>query len=303
MNKNLFVKLIAHPRCIVVLQVAPLAGKGKYVMINSIGILGFGNMGEAIAKGVLKTHPDCKIFVYDKSKEKMENIFSSYIEKTQSYKELFTYADTIIFAVKPQDINIVLEEITSSSSASSCSSGKNIISIIAGKPISLFAQKIKTNNICRFMPNIAAQSSSSSTAVSFYKKADEEFKKGAIVIAESIGRAFVIPEKQMAAFTALSGSGIAFVFQFIHALAMGGERAGLSYDDSLKISAEVLKGAYETLKSSGKMPADLVTAVSSPAGTTVKGLSVLEEKAFNSAVADAVLAAFNRAVEIEKLSE
>lgn len=264
-------------------------------MINSIGILGFGNMGEAIAKGITKAHPDCKIFVYDKSKDKTENILPSCkIEKTGSYKELFSSAGTIIFAVKPQDICALLEEITPLCSA------KNIISIIAGKSISFFAQKIKTNNICRFMPNISAQCGHSATAVSFYEKADEEFKSSAILIAQSIGSAFIIPEKQMAAFTALSGSGIAFVFQFIHALAMGGVKSGISYNDSVKISLDVFKGVYETLKTSNKMPMDLVTAVSSPSGTTIEGLALLEERAFNSAAIDAVFASFNRAAEIEK---
>ncbi|MCL2293901.1 MAG: pyrroline-5-carboxylate reductase [Spirochaetes bacterium] len=267
-------------------------------MIKNIGILGFGYMGKAIAKGVTEAHADCNIFVYDKSKQKTENLFSSNIEKTSSCKELFTSANTIIFAVKPQDIDKTLEEINLFSSEIKIF-GKNIISVIAGKSISLLAQKIKTNNICRFMPNIAAQSRYSTTAVSFHEKADEEFKNNAVLIAESIGKAFVIPEKQIAAFTALSGSAIAFVFQFIHALAMGGVKTGISYDDSLKISAEVLKGAYETLKDTGKKPMDLVTAVSSPAGTTIEGLSALEEKAFNSTVIDAVSASFNRAIEIE----
>ncbi|MCL2792741.1 MAG: pyrroline-5-carboxylate reductase [Spirochaetaceae bacterium] len=266
-------------------------------MIKSIGILGFGNMGEAIAKGVVQTHPDCKIFVYDKSEQKMGNIFSPGIEKVGSLKELFTSVHIIILAVKPQDIYTILEEI------SPFSSEKNIISIIAGKSTYFFAQKIRTNNICRFMPNIAAQSRGSSTAVSFYEKADEEFKTSAIIIAESIGNAFVIPEKQMAAFTALSGSGIAFVFQFIHALSMGGVRSGISYNDSVKISASVLKGVYETLENTGKMPMDLLTTVSTPSGITIEGLSALEEKAFNSTVMDAVFAAFNRSVEIETSSD
>ena len=252
-------------------------------------------MGEAIAKGVLKVHPDCTIFAFDKLKEKPEKS-SSKIKKTQSCKELFDYVDTIIFAVKPQDINMVLEE------AAPFSSEKNIISIVAGKPISLFAKKIKSNNICRFMPNIAAQSGRSSTAVSFFEKADEKFKANAISIAESIGTAFIIPEKQMPAFTALSGSGIAFIFQFIHALAMGGVRSGISYDDSLKIALNTFTAAYETLKDTGKKPMDLVTAVASPAGITIEGLSVLEERAFNSAVMDAVYASLDRAVEIEELS-
>jgi len=153
------------------------------------------------------------------------------------------------------------------------------------------------------MPNIAAQRGCSSTAISFYEKADKEFKESAILIAESIGSAFIIPENQMAAFTALSGSGIAFVFQFINALAMGGEKSGIPFDDSIKISASVFKGAYETLINSGKTPMDLVASVSSPSGTTVAGLSVLKEKGFDTTVTDAVFASFNRAVEIEKLSE
>jgi len=266
-------------------------------MIKSIGILGFGNMGEAIAKGIMQTYPDCKIFIYDRSEQKMENSSSYKIEKVRSCKELFTSVDTIILAVKPQDIYIILEDVAP------FSSGKNIISIIAGKSLLFFAQKIKTNNICRFMPNIAAQSKCSSTAVSFYEKADEEFKKSATLIAESIGNAFIIPEKQMAAFTALSGSGIAFVFQFIHALSMGGVKSGISYNDSIKISASVLKGVYETLENTGKMPMDLITAVSTPAGITIEGLSVLEKNAFNATMMDAVSASFARSVEIEKLSE
>ncbi len=266
-------------------------------MSNSIGIIGFGNMGEAITKGIIKADPNCRIFIYDKLQEKIKSGLSSYkIEKSESVKNLFLSADTVIFAVKPQDIDPLLEEIKS------FSSDKNIISIIAGKSISFFAKKIKTNNICRFMPNIAAQSRCSSTALSFYEKADEQFKNKAISIAESIGSTFVISEKQMAAFTSLSGSGIAFVFQFVHALAMGGVRSGISYNDSVKISADILKGAYETLKNTGRMPMDLVTAVSSPSGTTIEGLSILEDKAFNSAVIDAVFSSFNRAVEIEKLS-
>jgi len=266
-------------------------------MLKSIGILGFGNMGEAIAKGIIKTHPDCIVFAYDKSKEKLEKLFPPNIKITQSCKEFFSCVDTIIFAVKPQDISLLLEEIKPFSSR------KKIISIIAGKSISFFAKRIKTNNICRFMPNIAAQSGFSSTAISFYEKAEDSFKTSAMIIAESIGSAFIIPEKQMAAFTALSGSGIAFVFQFIHALAMGGVKTGISYNDSLKISASIFVSAYETLKNTGKMPIDLVTSIASPSGTTIEGLSVLEERAFNSTVMDAVFESFIRASEIEELSE
>jgi pyrroline-5-carboxylate reductase len=269
-----------------------------------IGIIGIGNMGGAIASSLVKPLACFTVALYDKSREKLNSFTVSgnsknceepqNLKKAESLPALAELSDTIIFAVKPQDIEELLQE------AGALFKNKNIITIIAGKPIELFAKYLQTDNICRYMPNIAALCGKSATALSFNKNADKNFMDDALEIANSFGSAFIIPEKLLSAFTGLSGSGIAFVYQFIHALAMGGVTAGIHYKESLDISLVVLDGAVKSIHESGKNPMDLVTKVSSPAGTTIAGLQILESSSFNSAVMEAVFAASKRAKEIEK---
>jgi len=263
--------------------------------MNKIGILGFGNMGEAIVKGIIKKHPDAAITVFDKSEEKLKRSVSVYrTYAAESMKELFASSETVILAIKPQDTEAFLKEIAGYSKS------KNIISVIAGKATGIFSDSLKTDNICRFMPNLAAQCGKAVTAISFHENTEEGFIPEAVEIAESFGKAVVIPEKLMPAFTALSGSGIAFVFQFIHAMAMGGVRAGFTYNESINIALSAAEGAVETVKASGISPSDLVTAVASPSGTTIEGLRILEGSGFNASVMDAVYASYRRAAEIEE---
>ncbi len=265
--------------------------------MEKTGILGFGNMGEALTKGLVRSRPASEICIYDRSQEKMARGAEVYhVNRVKTPADLFAFAGTVILAIKPQDTDALLKEI------SPYSKSKKIITIIAGRPTSVFANALKTVNICRFMPNIAALCGRAMTAVSFYEKADESFIPEAVSIAESIGSALILPENLIPAVTALSGSGIAFVFQFIHAMAMGGVRAGLSYNDALRIAAATAEGAVETLKASGKQPAELLTAVTSPAGTTIEGLRILEDRGFSGTAMDAVYASYRRALEIEGLT-
>ena len=265
--------------------------------MKKTGVLGFGNMGEALIKGILKKHPDAEITVYDRDEEKTEQCSYNYTVKTaESVKELFNDNETIILAVKPQEIEVLLAEIAP------FSKGNNIISIIAGRATPIFADALKTENICRFMPNIAAQCGKALTAVTFYENCDEDFIPEAVDIAESIGTAVILPEKLFPASTALSASGIAFVFQFIHAMTMGGVRSGISYKQSLKIALAPIEGAVESVRTSGKQPVELAITVASPAGTTIDGLRTLEDKGFTGAVMDAVFASYRKAIELEELA-
>ena len=262
--------------------------------MQKTGIIGFGNMGEAITAGLVKSQQDMQVTVYDKSIEKLAGIDEKYsIKPAASLKELLQNSDVIIIAVKPQDAGSLFADIAP------LSKDKKIISIIAGRSIESIARIIDTDNICRFMPNLAAQYGKSFTAVSFNKKADRNFALEALNIARTFGSALILPETAMSAVTALSGSGIAFAFQFAHALSLGGVRAGIAWSDSLTIAASVLEGAAETLKQSGSSPADLIAAVSSPAGTTIEGLAALEAGSFNSIVMEAVQAAYEKAFDME----
>ena len=155
------------------------------------------------------------------------------------------------------------------------------------------------------MPNIAATVSESITAVSPGQNASKEFIKEAVKIAESIGKAIVLSESQMSAFTGLSGSGIAYVLSFIHALALGGTEQGIPYNQSLQIAIQTVNGATAILsKDSNKgkpeeNPISLLTKVTSAGGTTIAGVRALEEGRLTATVMDAVKRASNKATDLE----
>lgn len=149
------------------------------------------------------------------------------------------------------------------------------------------------------MPNLAASAGASVVGVCFSKNAPEELKKAATDLASALGHPLLLAEKQMSAITGLSGSGIAYVFEFVHALAIGGVRNGIPYSESLEAALAVLEGAVAVLRESGVHPQEMVSRVCSPAGTTVEGIVALEEGGFTAAVIEAVTRAAERAAELE----
>ena len=272
------------------------------VWFMKIGIIGVGNMGTAIAEGMKKSFPEIIIGLMDtdinKAKQVNETV-SGKLFPADTYEDFCSYSDIIILAVKPQYLDGLFVKL------SAYTRNKKIISIAAGKTISYFVEKTGSNNIIRFMPNIAATVSESITAVSPGEHASEGFIKEAINIAESIGKAIILSESQMSAFTGLSGSGIAYVLLFIHALALGGTEQGIPYDQSLEIAIQTVNGATAILnkdvQTGGEIgnPINLLTRVTSAGGTTIKGVRALEEGKLTAAVMNAVEMASKKASELE----
>ncbi len=262
------------------------------------GIIGVGNMGFAIAKGLRKSHPHTDIAIMDTDNKKAEEVSKTIRgEKILSgdYKAFCEYADIIILAVKPQYLDNLFKDLAEFTGE------KKIISIAAGKTIKYFEEKTGSTNIIRFMPNIAATVGESIVAVAYGEKSDQEFRQEAMVIAESIGKALPLAESQMSAFTGLSGSGIAYVFSFIHALALGGTEQGIPYNESLEIAIQTVNGATALLSSGMKKenPIELLTRVISAGGTTIAGVKALENGKLTSTVMEAVKKASARARELE----
>ncbi|GAB4223653.1 MAG: pyrroline-5-carboxylate reductase [Spirochaetales bacterium] len=275
--------------------------------MNTIGIIGFGNMGEAFAAGLKVRFPQATFAVVEKlparstlAKEKF-----SALDCTGDWETFFSRVDVAILAVKPQDALTLLGEI------SPHSRGKRFVSIMAGTPISFLRKYLHTPYISRFMPNLAAMYGKAAVGVAFPEEpagsepgsedpaSMESFRKECLEIAEAVGRPIRIPERLMPMMTGLSGSGIAFVFQFLHAMALGGVKTGFPYPAALETALQVVEGAVEVLRNTGESPATWITRVASPAGTTIEGLQVLEEAAFSAAVMAAVEAASRRAEELE----
>ena len=271
--------------------------------MEGIGIIGYGNMGSAVARGLMQRN--ISPGVYEKSPQRAEAARreaartgasgpSLGVRVFDTLKELFAFADTLVLAVKPQDFAPLLEEIAP------LAAEHRIISVAAGIPLRRIEKSLKTQEACRFMPNLAAAVGKSAVGVAFANGASEGFASDALAVAEAFGTPFRLPEGLIPAFTGLSGSGIAYVFAFLHALSLGGVKTGIAYDTSLNIALDTLEGAVEVLRQGGVNPAEMLSRVVSPAGTTIAGVSALEHGGFTGAVMDAVTGAADRAAEMER---
>ena len=263
--------------------------------MQQIGILGAGNMGAALAAGIRRNHPELKLSFYDIDEKKARHAASAHDASTASSPlGLVQESDRVVIAVKPQHLESLFSGL-SKAPAESC-----YISIAAGIPIERFKQQLNTSQVIRFMPNLAANVGASAVAVAIPEEVDEAFRKDALTIAHALGSPVELPEELLAAFTGLSGSGIAYVFSFIHALSLGGTEAGIPYDTSLDIALSTLEGAAKLLRSSGTSPAEYLTRVTSAGGTTIAGVRALEEGGMTPAVMNAVARAKERARQIER---
>lgn len=263
-----------------------------------VAIIGLGNMGEAILNGILDSGilKQDQIIAADKKfagedfqpEQRFEKITFT-ADNYQAAKE----ADYIILAVKPQIMSYVLEDIKDSAQP------KVIISIAAGVKTELLKKYFGADaKIIRVMPNTPALIAEGMTAL-YYSPAVEADEKAFVEkIFNSLGKTVEVKESSMDAVTGLSGSGPAFVYLFIEALADAGVLKGLDRKTAIKLAAQTVKGSAEMVLKTEKHPAELKDMVSSPAGTTIAGIASLEENSFRSAVMKAVKAAVERSEEL-----
>jgi len=254
-----------------------------------IGFLGFGKMGSAIAAGVARHYPELKRFAYDPSKK--PSVDDSGIAFLESAVELERTVDLLLLCVKPQEMKRALETL---------SGEKLYISIAAGLTIDRIKGYFNSGSvkIARTMPNMGALIGKSVTGL-FCE--DEELARLGETLFEGIGTVVRLDsEKKMHAVTGLSGSGPAYAFEFIHALAEGGVQTGLPYPTALQMAAHTLLAAAETVIQTGEHPSVLRNNVTSPGGTTIAGLKELELASFHGAVIRAVEEATRRSEELER---
>jgi len=260
--------------------------------MEKVGIIGFGHMGSAFALGLKDRGIHAAIS--EKRADAAEAARKEHgLEVAESPSELARSADPIIVAVKPQDAEELGREIGGGLRE------KRVISIMAGRSMAYLKRVLKPGQLARFMPNLAARHQKAVVAVAFESDADRGFREDCFTIAGAVGSCFEIPEKLMPAFTGLSASGIAYVFAFFHALALAGVKQGFAYPDALRIGAGTVDSALTLLRESGENPVEWLARVISPAGTTIQGVSALEELGFTHGVIQAVERAAARAQELE----
>ncbi len=267
-------------------------------MMIPVGFIGTGNMGQALIRGVTKkgVYTARDIIIFDIAKDKTEKLSSEVgVEVASSAADLVKGVQTVILAVKPDKILPVVNELRD------LLKNKLVISIAAGISLSVLLDRLgKDARVIRVMPNTPAMVLEGVSGIAFSGACTDEDIQVAKTIFSAVGICVNLEENLLDAITGLSGSGPAFCFMFIEALADGGVRAGLPRDIALKIAASTLKGSAQLVLETGSHPGVLKDMVTSPSGTTIEGISVLEKRGFRSAVMDAVFAAYKRAREMWK---
>lgn len=263
-----------------------------------IGFIGAGNMAEAIIGGLLKKDlfPAPQIMAFDIRPERLQTLAGRFgIRTAQDAAELAREAECVILAVKPGTIQGVTG-LTRDSLAD-----KLVISIAAGIPVSALQAILGPEaRVIRVMPNTPALVLEGASAFCATRACSPDDRALAQKIFSGIGLCLEMEERLLDAVTGLSGSGPAYAFLFIEALADGGVRAGLTRDVALKLAAATVRGAATMVLETGRHPGELKDMVASPGGTTIEGLATLESRGFRSAVIDAVFAAYLKAAGLVK---
>ncbi len=246
-----------------------------------IGIIGAGNMSTAITKGLIAagTTPS-DIFVSDISAEKLEKAAALGVN-TGENAQAAAFGDAVILAIKPSIFEKALPALAK------VLSGKLVISIAAGLTISFVRSLLPDSRVVRLMPNTPALVGEGMTAISYEAPATKEDALLVETIFSAVGKCMQVPESLMDAVVAVSGSGPAYVYMLIDAMAAGGVVLGLTKKDALTLAAQTVLGAAKMVLETGTHPAELCDNVCSPGGTTIAAVEALEKGGFRATVLEA----------------
>lgn len=268
---------------------------------KKIGFIGGGNMAEALISGLVLSKaasPD-NIICSDIREEPLKELSEKYgVRTTTDNVEVARNSEILLYVTKPQILATVLKE-----TADVLDKSKLIISIAAGVPLAAIEVGLqKELRLIRVMPNICAFVKESATAIAAGKYVEEGDIELAKTIFDSVGISVFIGENiLMDAFTGLSGSGPAYVFLIIDAMADAGVKMGLSRKDSLLLSTQTVMGSAKLLLESNEHPGQLKDRVTSPGGTSIAGIHTLEQGGLRTTIMDAVEAATNRSKELGEM--
>lgn len=246
-----------------------------------VGFIGAGHMGSTIANK-LKA-PGLTIAKFD-----------HHLPVIMTQAQIAKTFDVIVFGVKPQDLATAISEVKNS-----IASRDNVlvVSMAAGKTIASIKEMLGCDlPVMRIMPNTPVEVDEG--VIAWTMEGESEFAEPFLEALSAAGMTAKVEEDDMDAITALSGSGPAFVYRFINALARGGEAAGLPKEDSIILATQTVLGAAKLLQESNATPDELCEKVCSPGGTTIAGIEKLDSTHFEDDVIDTVVAAFSRSCEL-----
>ncbi len=264
------------------------------------GVIGCGKMGTALIEGAIRTGLVAASDVFgcdpfEKSREGFAN--STGARVTSSLAEVAAFSETLLLCTKPHDIPSALADAVKMAAGQP----RLVISIAAGVTLAtLEAAAAENFRIIRAMPNTPALVGQGAAGFCLGTRATAEDAAVAGSLLGAVGLSVEVPERLMDAVTGLSGSGPAYVYLIIEALADGGVRAGIPRADAIRLAAQTVLGSAAMVLETGEHPAVLKDMVTSPGGTTIAGLAALEKGGIRSALIEAVTAATRRATELGK---
>lgn len=266
--------------------------KGK-----KIGIIGCGNMGAAIARGLVEKgiFAASSVFLNDKKKVKARVLARATGARSIGLAQLACASDFLLVAVKPQDSAEILQGLSRFVSKKAV-----VISVMAGVKIKTMMRLLKSNvAIARAMPNMGAVIGKSVTCVSFNRLVRD--KKSVTGIFSGVGEVIEVNEHELDAVTALAGSGPAYFFYLADAMIRAGKKMGLAEKHSRKLVLGTLEGASAILKGSGDISiAELIAKVASKGGTTEAALEVFRRGRIEKILEKAILKARARSRELAR---
>ena len=264
---------------------------------KTIGFLGAGNMAEALIRGLVQdgvVTPE-RIIASGPRGDRLAELAGAYrIETTTDNAALAKQAEILVLSVKPQILERVLREV-----ASAIPPGALVVSVAAGIDTATIESHLPSGaRVVRAMPNMPALVCAGATAISRGRHATDADLVEAKTIFDAVGLTIVLDESQLDAVTGLSGSGPAYIFLILEALADAGVKVGLSRRNAQRLAAQTVMGSAKLLLDTDEHPGKLKDMVTSPGGTAIAGLHTLEEGGLRTTLINAVETATKRAREL-----
>ncbi len=273
---------------------------------GGLAIIGGGKIGEALLSGLLRDsgpsgpryRPD-EVLVVEHYPERVAYLSSAYGVRVVDVAEAASSADTVLIAVKPQDIDLVLGQL-----APVVTGAHLIVSVAAGITTAKIERGLSSDvAVVRCMPNTPALVDQAMTAICAGRNAGDEHLARAQSLLEAVGRVVRVPESQLDAVTALSGSGPAYFYFLVEAMIDAGILLGLPRTLAAELIVQTAVGSALMLRDSGEHPVQLREAVTSPAGTTIMAIRELENHGVRAALLAAIEAARDRSAELGRLAD
>ncbi len=266
---------------------------------GTIGFIGGGNMTEALVSGLLQAELAVpgQILVSDVRADRCDLLKRRYaVHTTARNQEVAERSDLLVLSIEPQVMDEVMGDI-----AALLKPAVLIVSVAAGYPLERLSQRLpRHTKLVRAMPNTPSSVRAGVTAISLASGVPDAEAQRARALFESVGQVVIVEERLMDAVTGLSGSGPAYIFVLIEALADGGVKAGLPRTTAETLAAQTVLGAAKMVQETGEHPAKLKDRVASPGGTTIAGLHVLEQGRLRATLMSAVETAAKRSAELGK---